>query len=178
MKNEKMMIRFFTVPQWEQEQDFLSRQHRNGWKFTKLDFLCCYHFEKCEPEDVVYQLDYNPDGMAHKAEYVQLFHDCGWEYLQDYVGYSYFRKSVSQMDGDEEIFCDAASRLDFMKRVFRGRMLTLLVVVFGICMPQLTLQSLLHNRGLVWIYVVLVTFCLVIFLWFVFQYLKCLKQLR
>lgn len=27
-----------------------------------------YHFEKCLPQDVVYQLDYNKDGLAHKDE--------------------------------------------------------------------------------------------------------------
>lgn len=47
---------------------------------------------KCTPEDVVYQLDYNEEGLTHKDEYVQMFRDCGWEYIQDFGGYSYFRK--------------------------------------------------------------------------------------
>ena len=53
-----------------------------------------YYFEKCVPQDVVYQLDYNKEGLEHKDEYLKMFDDCGWEYLQDYAGYSYFRKAV------------------------------------------------------------------------------------
>jgi len=46
---------------------------------------------------VVYQLDYNQEGRSHKEEYIQMFTDCGWEYLQDFVGYSYFRKPKAAM---------------------------------------------------------------------------------
>ena len=121
MKNEQVKYRFFTIFQYKQEEEFLRQQHNNGWRFTKLNALICYRFEKCEPQDVVYQLDYNPDGIAHKAEYVQMFRDCGWEYLQDYVGYSYFRKPTSEMNGDEEIFSDDSSRDDLLKQVINRR---------------------------------------------------------
>lgn len=97
--------------------------------------FCVYHFEKCVPEDVVYQLDYNQDGLAHKAEYVKMFSDCGWEYLQDFYGYSYFRKPASQMDDAEEIFCDESSRLQMMERVFRGRMIPLLALFLAVLLP-------------------------------------------
>ena len=113
----------------------------------KVDLTGRYRFEKCEPEDVVYQLDYNPEGIAHKAEYEQMFRDCGWEYLQDYFGYSYFRKSADEMNGDEEIFCDDASRMDMMKRVFRGRIIPLVVIFFCVILPQIYMQSHL-NGGL------------------------------
>lgn len=118
----KKTVKLFSVVDWEKEQNYLREMHRQGWKFVRLTALGVYHFEKCEPEDVIYQLDYNADGLAHKEEYVQLFADCGWEYLQDYLGYSYFRKSASQTDGAEEIFCDDASRLQLLERVGRGRM--------------------------------------------------------
>ena len=106
-------------------------------KFNKIIFPGFYHFEKCEPEDVVYQLDYNQDGISHKEEYVKMFNDCGWEYIQDFAGYSYFRKPVSEMDGDEEIFCDDASRADMLKRVFVGRMTPLLSMFFLVIIPQI-----------------------------------------
>ena len=91
---------------------------------------------------MIYQLDYNADGLAHKEEYVQLFADCGWEYLQDYLGYSYFRKNASQTDGAEEIFCDDASRLQLLERVGRGRMLPMLVIFLCVMLP-----GLLHRAG-------------------------------
>lgn len=88
----KREFRFFSILEYEEEQAYLRAMHQSGWKLLRVSGLCLYSFEACEPEDVVYQLDYNKDGLAHKAEYVQMFADCGWEYLQDYVGYSYFRK--------------------------------------------------------------------------------------
>lgn len=91
------------------------------------------HFEKCLPQDVVYQLDYNKDGLAHKDEYLKMFDDCDWEYIQDYFGYSYFRKVVSDDGIAEEIFCDDESRLQMMQRVLKGRMLPLLIIFFLYC---------------------------------------------
>ena len=132
----KKEFRWFSIVQHIQEQDYLREQHKNGWKFVKVTGLGIYHFEKCEPEDVIYQLDYNQEGSAHKDEYLQMFADCGWEYIQEYVGYSYFRKSANAMNGDEEIFCDDESRLAMMERVYKGRLLPLLVLFFACLMPQ------------------------------------------
>lgn len=178
MKDKKIKLYFATIVQWKQEQEFLRRQHKNGWRFTKLNFFGLYHFEKCEPEDVIYQLDHNPDGTAHKAEYIQMFHDCGWEYLQDYAGYSYFRKPVSKMNGDEEIFCDDSSRLDFMKRVFKGRVIPLISVFLCIIIPQLFFQHHLNSASgkiFTGIYAVLGIVYLVVFLVFAIQFWKYWK---
>ena len=48
------------------EGEYLSLRHRQGWKFVKVVFPGIYCFEKCTPEDVVYQLDYNQDGLSNK----------------------------------------------------------------------------------------------------------------
>lgn len=96
-----------------------------------------YHFERCRPEDVVYRLDYNQEGRKNKDEYIRLFEDCSWEYVQDFAGYSYFRKPVHAMESEnEDIFCDDASRLEMVRRVIRGRMLPLLVIFFLFILPQ------------------------------------------
>ena len=141
MKDTKTAFRFFSITQWKKEQDYLRTLHQQGWKFVSVSLIGLYHFQRCEPEDIIYQLDYNPDGIAHREEYVQLFRDCGWEYLQDYTGYSYFRKPIAEMDGEEEIFCDDASRLDMMKRVFQGRMIPLFIIFFLLILPNLYTQS-------------------------------------
>ena len=107
MKDTKTEIRFFSVPQWKKEEEYLRSRHSEGWEFTGVGLIGVYHFRRCEPKDVIYQLDYNDDSIRNREEYIQMFSDCGWEYLQNYVGYSYFRKPVSEMKGDEEeIFCD------------------------------------------------------------------------
>ena len=114
MKDTKTELKFFSVPEWKKEENYQREQHKNGWEFVNVSGFGLYHFKKCQPKDVVYQLDYNPDSVSNKAEYVQMFSDCGWEYLQNFVGYSYFRKDASEVDDNEEIFCDDQSRLDMM----------------------------------------------------------------
>ena len=113
----KKAFKWFTIFEYEKEQDYLRNMHRAGWKLIRINGLGIYHFEKCTPQDVVYQLDYNNEGLTHKDEYLKMFDDCGWEYIQDYTGYSYFRKAVSENGAEEEIFCDKESRLQMMDRV-------------------------------------------------------------
>lgn len=132
----KKQFRWFTIFEYEKEQDYLREMHKSGWRFVKVTGLGMYYFEKCLPQDVVYQLDYNKDGLTHKDEYLKMFDDCGWEYIQDYLGYSYFRKVVSDDGTAEEIFCDDESRLQMMQRVLKGRMLPLLMILFLILLPQ------------------------------------------
>ncbi len=132
----KKQFKLFTIFEYEKEQDYLRKMHKAGWKFVKVTGLGMYRFEKCPPQDVVYQLDYNKDGLAHKDEYLKMFNDCGWEYIQDYVGYSYFRKAVSDDGIAEEIFCDDESRLQMMQRVLKGRMLPMLIIFLIVLLPQ------------------------------------------
>lgn len=147
MKDKKVVIKFFSIVQYVEEGEYLGRMHAKGWKFERVSGLCVYHFVKCEPEDVVYQLDYNQRGLAFKDEYVKMFEDCGWEYIQDYFGFSYFRKPAKDMDGPEEIFCDDESKLDMAKRVFKGRV-SPMIIIFTMClMPQLINLILRHNEG-------------------------------
>ncbi|HIZ23246.1 MAG TPA: DUF2812 domain-containing protein [Candidatus Blautia faecigallinarum] len=180
MKDKKTEIRFFTIVQWKQEEDYLRRNHQNGWKFTGVTFFG-YHFERCEPEDVIYQLDYNPDGIAHKEEYIRLFQDCGWEYLQDFVGYSYFRKPASQMRGEEEIFCDDESRLEMMKRIFHGRMTPLLFIFALIILPNIFRQIISGTFGMhgeTIIFLILFVLYLVIFIIFGYQFYQYKHSLK
>lgn len=134
----------FSVPEYVKEQEWLSRQHRNGWKLMKIIPPCFYVFERCKPEEVVYQLDYNQEGMAHTEEYVQMFQDLGWEHILDFVGYSYFRKPVAEMEDQEEIFSDDASKLEMAERIFKGKIFPLLVLFFLVIIPLL---FQLHDGG-------------------------------
>lgn len=126
----KQEFRFYTITEYDKEQEYLSRRHREGWKFTGVTGIGQYHFERCEPEAVVYQLDYNQEGNINQEEYTQMFADCGWEYITTYVGYSYFRKPVSDMHEKEEIFFDDSSKLEMMQRIFRGRMIPMFIIFF------------------------------------------------
>ena len=169
----KKQYKWFSIFEYEKEQEYLRAMHKNGWKFLKVSGLGIYRFEKCEPQDVVYQLDYNKDGLEHRDEYIKMFADCGWEHLQDYAGYSYFRKAAEDMQGVEEIFCDKESRLMMMNRVLKGRMIPVLILFFCIVLPQLLLQSFVYKSVFgAAIYAVITVIYIYVFAWSFHNYKK------
>ncbi len=147
MRQTKTTIKCFNILQYKKEEEYLSNMHRKGWKLTGVTFPCFYHFEKCEPENVTYCLDFNREGIAHKSEYVQMFEDCNWEYLFDFVGYSYFRKASDASNINDDIFCDDESRLDMMKRVFKGRVFPLVILFLCIILSQLYINMVGYGTG-------------------------------
>ena len=123
-------FRYFTITEYDKEQEYLSRRHKEGWRFVNVSGIGQYHVETCEPEEEVYQLDYNQEGNINQTEYTQMFEDCGWEYVTTYVGYAYFRKATADMKEGEEIFFDDSSKLEMMQRIFKGRMIPMFIVFF------------------------------------------------
>ena len=132
----KKEFKYFSIFNHEEEQEYLREQHKQGWKFHHVSGLGTYHFIKCEPEDVIYQLDYNKESSNNKDEYIKMFSDCGWEYIQDFAEFSYFRKPVAEMNEEEGIFCDESSRLAMLERVYKGRMIPVLVIFITCVLPQ------------------------------------------
>ena len=181
MRKKKKEFKFFTIAEYEKEQAYLREMHSHGLKLHHIAGIGMYHFEECEPEDVIYQLDYNPEGIAHKEEYVKMFEDCGWDYIQDYAGWSYFCKPVGIMNGDESIFCDDESRLQLLNRVFRRRLVPLLVVFFLVLLPNLrhmpAIESLLDYIITI-PYLALLTLYLCIFAHFTMHYISFRKRMK
>jgi uncharacterized membrane protein YoaK (UPF0700 family) len=91
------------------------------------------------------------------------------------MGYAYFRKPANEMVEDEGIFCDDESKIEMIERVYKGRMLPLIVIFCCCIMPQLFMQS--HNtsemgHSLFIVFVVLFVLYLSIFVKFAYQYWK------
>ena len=181
MRAVKREFKWFTIVDYEKEGEYLREMHKAGWKLNKIILPGIYYFEACEPEDVVYQLDYNSEGLLHKEEYVQMFQDCGWEYVLDFVGYSYFRKPASAMQEEEAIFCDDDSRLEMIKRIFRGRLLPLLVVFCFLIIPQLVIEIQGENpfrSVLFWTFTVLFVLYCILFVHFAVLYYRFRKKIK
>lgn len=141
----KREFRYYTIMEYDKEERYLQKRHSEGWKFVEVTGIGMYHFEECEPEGVVYQLDYNQEGIADRGEYIQMFADCGWEHVTDYVGYSYFRKPISEMSSEEEIFNDDNSKLEMIQRIFKGRMIPLFIVFFLYLILQFVLPNVFEG---------------------------------
>ena len=178
MKELKKEFRWFNIMEYEKEENYLSKRHQEGWKFKRVTFPGVYTFERCESEKVIYQLDYNKEGIKHQMEYVRMFEDCGWEYLTEFDGYNYFRKPADKMQQEEEIFCDDISRLDMMNRIFIGRVIPLIVILCGLIW-QLYISATDHSeRGWLPIFIVLVIIYIITFLQFAVKYFAFRKKVK
>ena len=128
-------LKWFNLADYLEEETYLQEQHKKGWKMTKLKApFSIYTFEKCEPEDYVYQLDFKQEDQDAE-EYIQLFEDCGWDYFYKFGNWYYFRKKKSGVENENVIFNDAASRAQMAKKVIKfqaGLLCTLLLPILVI----------------------------------------------
>ena len=138
---KKVVYRICTIADYDREALYLREMHAQGWKlkevsYSNLAVAVKYTFEKCQPEQVVYQLDFYPMKKSERASYLQLFKDCGWKHITDFNGFSYFRKPYSQIESDAEfeIYNDAAGKLAVVKRILTMRMLPILLL-FSTLLP-------------------------------------------
>lgn len=144
MSSKRLAIKFYTISDYEDEEIWLRKKHKSGWKLKKTVLPCFYIFESCTPEDVVYRLDYKNN--TQNGDYFQIYQDYGWEYFNCCSGWLYFRKPVLQTDTeqDTEIFSDDISRIDMINYIFKTRMLPLLIIFFCCVLPNFV-KSIIHR---------------------------------
>ena len=133
---EKIVYRIFTIADYEREALYFREMHAKGWKLRKVSysillFAVKYTFEKCQPEQVSYQLDFYPMEKSERTSYLQLFKDCGWEHITDFNSFSYFRKAHSEIESNVEfeIYNDAAGKLAMVNRILRLRLVPVLLLL-------------------------------------------------
>ncbi len=110
----------FYISEFFEEEKWLEFQHKSGWKFIKTDGKT-YEFAKCAKEDWVYQLDFKTSDIPEK-DYLQIYSDYGWEFIQHYKHWFYFRKKKTEDNGDYSIFSDTESKIEMCQRVIKGRL--------------------------------------------------------
>ena len=147
---KKVVYRIATIADYDREALYLRKMHAEGWKLKRVSYsnlvvAVKYTFEKCQPEQVSYQLDFYPMKKSERASYLQLFKDCGWEHITNFNGFSYFRKAHSEIESDAEfeIYNDATGKLDMVNRILRLR---LLPVLFFLSMLIPLFLKLLNER--------------------------------
>ena len=137
MKNTKTLFRFFTLFEYEEEEAFLENQHKNGWKAIGYKLPGFYKFEKCEPDEVTYRIDFTNENGAKNPEYRQMFADNDWEFLWSVNGFSIFRKEgFSVSEGNNEIFTDNASKLQMLQKIHQRRLLPLITIFLCAVLPN------------------------------------------
>ena len=137
MAETVMKIRFWTIADFKEEEVWLREMAQEGLHFLRMIIPCFYIFEKGEPRDVVYRLDYTNN--AESGDYAQMLNEFGWENCGRCAGWIYWRRDASELanEAEGELFSDDESRLDMVKKVIRTRMLPLLIIFFCCVLPNL-----------------------------------------
>ena len=136
---KKVVYRIATIADYDREALYLRKMHAEGWKLKEVSYsnlvvAVKYTFEKCQPEQVSYQLDFYPMKKSDRASYLQLFKDCGWEHITDFNGFSYFRKLHPGIESEAEfeIYNDASGKLAMVKRILTRRMFPILLLFLAL----------------------------------------------
>lgn len=174
MMEKKNVYRIFTIADYEREALYFREMHAKGWKLRKVSysillFVVKYTFEKCQPEQVSYQLDFYPMEKSERSSYLQLFKDCGWEHITDFNSFSYFRKAHSEIESNAEfeIYNDPAGKLAMVHRILRLRMLPILLL-FSALIP-IFLKYLSGGSSFSWVMFLIVMIDCVLLLALVVQ---------
>jgi Protein of unknown function (DUF2812) len=109
-------FKLFFSWQDDKEEAWLGSMSREGWHLLSLGFPGAYTFQKGEPRNFIYRLDFQTTGNKEKPAYLQLFRDAGWEHVGEWSGWQYFRKEAKPGD-DPEIFTDPESKIKKYERV-------------------------------------------------------------
>lgn len=138
MNNVKRCFRFFTLFDYDKEEKWLNEMNKKGWKLRKGGL--CFVFDKCEPEDVVYKLDFQKNDID-KNGYLKMYEDYGWEYVYSFNNYMYFRKNADNISDSEDsneldIFSDNESKLDMMKKIIKWKLLPILCIFLALVIPN------------------------------------------
>lgn len=131
MKETMNKYRFFSIVDFEQEEQFLQEMASKGYHLERIDWILRYVFVKGEPKEVTYRLDLR-NNNAEKEELIQMAQDYGWTYLTQMMDWVYFRK-----DGKgHELFTDQASKIQYLNRIFVNRYLLVFIMFLLIVLPS------------------------------------------
>lgn len=115
---QKKCYKYFRVNEFEEIQDYLQEENKNGWKLKRI----CNHrfyFYKEAPNDYIYQIDCHENEEEDEESYIAMFKDYGWELVFSQDSFYYFRKLRTSSEEDLSIFSDKISKADFCKRILK-----------------------------------------------------------
>ncbi|MFD1737306.1 DUF2812 domain-containing protein [Bacillus salitolerans] len=127
MTKYKKVFKVFWAWQDNKEEKWLNEMANSGWKLKNYN-LTGYTFEKCEPNNYVYKLDYKSTSNCDLHEYISIFHDAGWEHVTQFTGWHYFRTESNGTDFPD-IFSDVESKIQKYRSLSQNLVISLLVLI-------------------------------------------------
>lgn len=123
MSNQLKKTKFFPIWQEDKEMAWLQSMSKQGWHLYKKGYTT-YWFEKGEKTDYIYNVDYKSTFNSDMDEYKSIYNDAGWEYVDGYAGWHYFR--VPKDSKSKAIYSNVESKKRRLKKI-----ITLLLSVAG-----------------------------------------------
>lgn len=125
-KNIVRRFKWWWAWNYEEQEQWLTDMNKLGYKMISGILGIYFAFEVGNFEEYVYKLDYKRLRGKKFYEYIQLFSDCGWEYIDSTKGWHFFRKKDSSVELPE-LYTDSESKSQIIKQLL-GTMLALLVM--------------------------------------------------
>jgi hypothetical protein len=104
--------RFF-VWQMHKEKEWLEEKAKEGYILCGVGFFK-YYFEKGEPQDLVYEFDFQFMSKSKEEDYLAIFE--GWKNVARMGGWYYFSK-IREGDDKDIIFNDNDSKRQMFRRL-------------------------------------------------------------
>lgn len=105
----KRVFKVFWAWQDQKEERWLEQMTLEGWSLAHVAGAS-YTFERTEPREMIYCIDYQEVSGPAEEEYLQLCADMGWELVGRSLNWFYFRRPFGP-GISLELYTDNASRI-------------------------------------------------------------------
>ena len=100
----KKVWNFFTIAQWEEEEQWLNEMARNGYNLVDVKCFVRYIFEQGTPGEYIYKLDL-PDNLEHGMDsyaYCNFLKECGIDVVCRQKQWLFLRKKAADGPFNEQ----------------------------------------------------------------------------
>lgn len=135
MANLVKKWRLFMSWDYKKEEEFLRTMHSKGLSLVSTTKLGTYSFKKTDPSDMNYKLAYKEiKGEVDKKDYIQMYEDEGWEYIQEVNNFYYFRSA----EKEDQSLIKSETRDRILRNSFSDLLIPLIVLFAVIYLPTLS----------------------------------------
>ena len=141
-----MMKKFKVFVDMNEEEKYLNEMAKKGFILKKYSAFGRYHFEKGNPQDLHYRIDYRLfKSKSEFHDYVTLFEDAGWKHVYGtiYSGSQYFLP-VSKHASDD-IFSDKESKARRHERLSQVCLLNFALMLLYFLIVLISIDFKLEN---------------------------------
>lgn len=109
--------RFWTIAEYEQEEQWLNEMARDGWALTAVGF-CRFIFRRTRPGEFIYKLDMVERTTQDevKESYFNFLTECGIRIVGEYKDWIYLQKRAA--DGPFDMKNDTYAKLRKVNKIY------------------------------------------------------------